>query len=140
VEQGRNRQNQQALLAAASAMGYAFSVRELHEAARSQRAGIGLTTAYRAVERWQRDGLLELAGQRSGSGEAVYLLCSAGEHHHHHLVCNDCGAVTTLDGCALEAVRDAARDRGFQLDDQALQALPGRCAHCAGDVARAAGA
>ncbi len=136
MEQGRNRRNQQALLDAASAMGYAFSVRELHEAARSQRPGIGLTTAYRAVERWQRDGLLELAGQRSG--EAVYLLCSAGGHHHH-LVCNDCGAVSTLDGCALEAVRDAARDRGFQLDDQALQALPGRCAHCADDVARAAG-
>lgn len=136
MEQGRNRQNQQALLAAAAAMGYAFSVRELHQAARSQRPGIGLTTAYRAIERWQRDGLVEQAGQRGG--EAVYLLCSAGGHHHH-LVCNDCGAVTTLDGCALEAVRDAARERGFRLDDAALQALPGLCAGCAGETARTAG-
>jgi Fur family ferric uptake transcriptional regulator len=137
MESGRNRQNQRALLAAASAMGYAFSVRELHEAARSQRPGIGLTTAYRAVERWQREGTLEQAGQRSG--EAVYVLCSAGGHHHH-LVCNDCGAVTTLDGCALEVVRDAARDRGFLLDDRALQALPGRCSRCAGEAVSAAGA
>ncbi|HUZ83489.1 MAG TPA: transcriptional repressor [Gaiellales bacterium] len=132
MDTGRNRRNRDALMTAAAGIDHAFSVRELHETARGAAPGIGLTTAYRAVDRWQRDGLVEQAGRRSG--EAVYVLCSAGGHHHH-LVCNECGAVTTLDGCALSPVRDAARVLGFQLDDQALQALPGRCARCAARAA-----
>lgn len=128
MEHGRNRRNREALLAAAGSIGHAFSVGELHRAALRQRPGIGLTTAYRTVERWRRDGRLETAGRRSG--EAVYLLCSAGGHHHH-LVCDGCGAVVTLAGCALEPVRDAASRSGFQLDDRALQSLPGRCSRCA---------
>jgi len=46
-------------------------------------------------------------------------------------VCAECGAVVTLDGCALSSVRKAARSVGFELDDQALAALPGRCSRCA---------
>ena len=128
MEHGRNRRNREALLAAAGSIDHAFSVRELHRAALRRRPGIGLTTAYRAVERWRREGQVEEAGRRSG--ETVYLLCSAGGHHHH-LVCDGCGAVVTLDGCALEPVRAAASASGFQLDDRALQSLPGRCAGCA---------
>ena len=57
----------------------------------------------------RRDGLVEDAGTRSG--ESVFVMCSA-TGHHHHLVCVECGSISTLEGCALTPVRDAA-----QMDD-----------------------
>jgi len=128
VEMGRNRRNRLALLEAGRSMGRAFSVRELHTAARSGAPKLGLTTAYRAVERWREEGWAEEAGSRGG--EAVYVLCAA-QGHHHHLVCVDCGATALLEGCALEPVRAAARRAGFELGDAALGSLPARCAACA---------
>jgi Fur family transcriptional regulator, ferric uptake regulator len=128
VETGRNRRNRAALLRAGREMGRAFSVRELHAAAQVEQPSLGLTTAYRAVERWRDEGLAEEAGSRGG--EAVYILCSTGGHHHH-VVCVDCGASSTLDGCALGEVRELTRRAGFELVDEALGALPGRCADCA---------
>lgn len=127
MEQGRNRRNKDALAEAGRGFDHAFSVRELHEQARRQQPAIGLTTAYRAVERWRIEGVVEQAGTRAG--EAVFVMCGA-DGHHHHLVCAECGSVVTLDGCALSSVRKAARSVGFELDDQALAALPGRCAQC----------
>jgi len=34
----------------------------------------------------------------------MYVFCTAAGHHHH-VVCVDCGATATLEGCALEPVR-----------------------------------
>ncbi len=110
-------------------MGRAFSARELHEAARPAAPNLGLTTAYRAIERWREERLVEDAGSRDG--EAVVVMCSA-PGHHHHLVCVDCGATSILDGCALTSAAEAAAKTGFTLLDQALGALPARCAGCAG--------
>ncbi len=128
MEQGRNRRNREALLEAGRSIGHAFSARELHSAARQDQPRIGLTTAYRAIERWRDEGLVEEAGTRGG--EAVFVMC-ANDGHHHHLVCVDCGAVSTLEGCALVSLRQAAEASGFELSDSALQSLPGRCARCA---------
>ena len=128
VDTGRNRRNREALLDAGRSIGHAFGVRELHETARRDQPRIGLTTAYRAIERWRDDGLVEDAGTRSG--EAVFVMCGA-DGHHHHLVCVDCGAISTLEGCALVSLRQAAEAVGFELSDRALQSLPGRCARCA---------
>jgi len=128
MEPGRNRRNREALLDAGKAIGHAFSARELHAAARTDQPRIGLTTAYRAIERWRDEGLVEDAGTRDG--EAVFVMCGA-DGHHHHLVCVDCGAVSTLEGCALVSLRQAAHAVGFELSDRALQSLPGRCARCA---------
>jgi Fur family ferric uptake transcriptional regulator len=116
-----------ALLEAGRSMGRAFSVRELHAAAQQTEPKLGLTTAYRTVERWREEGWAEEAGSRGG--EAVYVLCAA-EGHHHHVVCVDCGATALLEGCALEPARDSARSAGFDLLDAALAALPARCASC----------
>jgi Fur family ferric uptake transcriptional regulator len=127
MDTGRNRRNREALLEAGRSLDHAFSVRELHAAARARQPAIGLTTAYRAVERWRREGLVEEAGTRSG--ESVFVMCSA-TGHHHHLVCVECGSISTLDGCALTPVRDAAQRYGFELADDALGALPGRCSSC----------
>ena len=106
-------------------MGRAFSVRELHTAARGVEPRLGLTTAYRAVERWREEGFVEEAGSRGG--ESVFVLCSA-QGHHHHLVCVSCGETALLEGCALEPVRDAGRAAGFDAARPALGALPARCA------------
>ena len=54
MDTGRNRRNKDALVEAGRALDHAFSVRELHAAARAPQPAIGLTTAYRAVERWRR--------------------------------------------------------------------------------------
>jgi Fur family transcriptional regulator, ferric uptake regulator len=128
MEPGRNRRTRMALLDAGRAMGRAFSVRELHTAARQAEPKLGLTTAYRTVERWREEGWAEDAGTRGG--ESVYVLCAA-QGHHHHVVCVDCGATALLEGCALEPVRDSARSAGFDLLDSALGSLPARCSGCA---------
>src|SRR5690242_6497413 len=130
-EAGRNRRNRAALLRAGRRMGRAFTVRELHHSARDEQPTIGLTTAYRAVDRWREEGFVEDAGVRGG--ESTYLFCTA-DGHHHHVVCVECGATTTLEGCALEQVRTAVDETGFQLLDEALGALPARCAACAPDA------
>jgi Fur family transcriptional regulator, ferric uptake regulator len=128
MEPGRNRRARMALLDAGRSMDRAFSVRELHAAARRTEPKLGLTTAYRTVERWREEGWAEEAGSRGG--EAVYVLCAA-QGHHHHVVCVDCGATALLEGCALEPARDSARSAGFDLLDAALAALPARCSSCA---------
>jgi Fur family transcriptional regulator, ferric uptake regulator len=128
VEEGRNRANRDALLAAGRAFDRAFSVRELHRDAAKRRPGIGLTTAYRAVERWRRDGLVEDAGSRDG--EAVFVLCDR-HGHHHHVVCVGCGAEAVLEECPLDDLRAVISRTGFELVDDAMAAIPGRCAECA---------
>ena len=128
MEPGRNRRNRIALLEAGRSMGRAFSVRELHTSALGAAPRLGLTTAYRTVERWREEGWAEEAGSRDG--ESVYVLCGA-QGHHHHAVCVDCGATAVLEGCALEPAREAARAAGFELVDEALGALPARCLPCA---------
>ncbi len=127
-EQGRNRRNRAVLLEAGRGMGRAFTVRELHDAAVEQQPALGLTTAYRAVERWREEGFAEEAGRRGD--EATYVFCTASEHHHH-IVCVQCGATATLSGCVIEPVRNAVAEAGFELIDEALGALPARCRACA---------
>src|SRR6266536_6357583 len=128
VETGRNRRNRLVLLDAGRGMGRAFSVRELHAAARRAAPRLGLTTAYRAVERWRREGFVEPAGSREG--ETVFVMCAA-RGHHHHVVCVECGATSVLEGCALGSVRAASAAAGFELLDRELGALPARCGACA---------
>ncbi|HEX2376484.1 MAG TPA: transcriptional repressor [Gaiellales bacterium] len=128
MDPGRNHRTRAALLDAGRAMSRAFSVRELHAAALPKAPRLGLTTAYRAVERWRDTGFVEPAGTRDG--EAVYVLCGAAGHHHH-LVCVRCGATSVLEGCALEPARAASAAAGFELLDRQLGALPARCGDCA---------
>jgi Fur family transcriptional regulator, ferric uptake regulator len=128
MDKGRNRRTRQLLLDTASSMSHAFSAQQLHDAAKKRQPGLGLSTAYRTLERWRQDGTVEAAGSRNG--EAVYLMCPL-TAHHHHLVCTTCGTTSTLDGCALTSIRDAAHTVGFELNHDALASLPGRCARCA---------
>ncbi len=124
---GRNTDTQEALREAAGSFGRAFSVRELYDAARDGRPGIGLTTVYRTIERWRGLDTVEQAGMRDG--EAVFVLC---DHvgHHHHIVCVECGAQAVIDRCPLDALRASVEQAGFELAEGALRSIPARCARC----------
>ena len=123
VDTGRNRRNREALLDAGRSIGHAFSVRELHETARRDQPRIGLTTAYRAIERWRDEGLVEEAGTRSG--EAVIRDVRHQRPPPPPRVRRSCGAISTLEGCALVSLRQAAEAVGFELSDRALHPCPG---------------
>lgn len=125
---GRNHRVRDALETAAEALApRAFTVRELHETARASESRLSLATAYRAVERWREELLCERAGSRGD--EALFVMC--GRHrHHHHVVCTVCGAEAVVDGCPMDEVRAAAARAGFELADDVLNAIPGRCERC----------
>ena len=107
-------------------MGRAFTVRELHGAAARRPADAG------SDHRVPRRRPLARGGLRRGGRDAAAARrpSSSAPHldHHHHVVCVDCGATATLAGCAVEPVRTAVSDAGFELIDEALGALPARCA------------
>ena len=124
---GRNTETREALLTAAGSFGRAFSVRELHDAVRAGRPGVGLTTVYRTVERWRSEDRAEPAGVRDG--EAVFVLCGH-TGHHHHVVCVECGAEAVIDRCPLDALRESVGQAGFELAEGALRSIPARCARC----------
>jgi Fe2+ or Zn2+ uptake regulation protein len=125
---GRNHRIRDALEAAAEALTpRAFSVRELHESARAAEPRLSLATAYRTVDRWRSEGMCEDAGARGG--EAVVVMCGRAGHHHH-VVCTGCGAESVLDRCPMDDLRAAAARAGFELAEDALGAVPGRCQEC----------
>ena len=128
MQPGRNRRNRAALLDAGRTMGRAFSVRELHTAARamSQASGSRPPTAP-----WSGGRTRVSSSSGNRAGEAMYLVCDA-HGHHHHVVCVECGATSILKGCALSSALEASAAAGFELLDRELGALPARCGPCAG--------
>lgn len=125
---GRNHRVRGALEAAAASLApRAFTVRELHEAARAAEPRLSLATAYRAVDRWREELACEDAGSRGG--EALVVMCDLAGHHHH-VVCTSCGAEAVLEGCPMDEVRAAATRAGFELAEDALGVIPGRCEAC----------
>ena len=116
-----------ALLQAGRAMGRAFSVRELHDAAAKDQPKLGLTTAYRAVERWREEGFAEEAGQprrtrppsSSAPTSATTITSSASIAAPPPR-----SRAARSSPCATRGLRAP----GFELIDEALGALPARCA------------
>jgi len=69
---------------------------EIAERARQEVPRLGMATVYRSLKRLQEEGLVcvvELPGQ-----SPRYESTSKG--HHHHFLCEDCGKVLDLMGCA----------------------------------------
>ncbi|GAA3560725.1 Fur family transcriptional regulator [Amycolatopsis ultiminotia] len=86
------------------------SAQELHDELRKRGDGIGLTTVYRTLQSLSEAGEIDVL--RTGSGEAVYRLCSS--HHHHHLVCRVCGRTVEVEGPAVERwAEKIAAEHGF---------------------------
>ena len=116
-----------ALLQAGRAMGRAFTVRELHDAAAKDQPKLGLTTAYRAVERWREEGFAEEAGQprRTRPPSCFCTVVESPPPCRLRRLRRDRHARAAA---RVEPVRDAVSDAGFELIDEALGALPARCA------------
>ena len=92
---------------------------ELHDEA--ARAGIhaGIATVYRLVELLLELGVCRAYPQRDHS--VRYVFCAPG--HHHHFICEDCGRVTEIAECHVQAPAD------FAVREHAVDFF-GRCAGC----------
>ena len=115
-----------AVIAALMAQRTYVTAQDLHAALRRMQPHLGLATVYRALELLVGCGLAESFPQ--SNNEMRYAFCSA--QHHHHLVCNRCGLVAEVPGCALQAVeRDLERQSRFAITDHALTFF-GTCQDC----------
>jgi Fur family ferric uptake transcriptional regulator len=98
-----------------------LSPEEIHDAARTHSAGLGIATVYRSVkalldERWLR--LVEVPGK-------PVLYERSGKSHHHHFVCDACARVYELEGCGVTA----QLPRGFRARDHDVTIF-GTCGAC----------
>jgi Fur family ferric uptake transcriptional regulator len=124
---GRLSAQRRVVAEAASAIGVAFTVEELHRAAAALSPAIGVATVYRATAALEAAGSLTRLGWRDGS--ALFALCDR-DDHHHHLVCTDCGAVTGVDCPLDERANAAAAEAGYAISRHDIT-LFGVCAVCA---------
>jgi len=115
-----------AVIAALMAQRRYVTAQDLHTALRRVQPHLGLATVYRALELLVECGLAEAFPQPTN--EMRYAFCSA--RHHHHLVCNRCGLVAEVPGCALQAVEhELERQSRFAITDHALTFF-GTCQDC----------
>ena len=102
------------------------TAQDLHAALRYVQPHLGLATVYRTLELLVGCGLAEAFPQ--SNNELAYTFCSA--QHHHHLVCNRCGLVAEVPGCALRSVEQELEQRShFAITDHALTFF-GTCQEC----------
>ncbi len=103
------------------------SAQELHARLRSNGAGVGLATVYRALQTLAEDGEVDIV--RSADGEALYRRCSTG--HHHHLTCRSCRRTVELDSASVERwTRRIGAEFGFTDLEHVIEVF-GTCRDCA---------
>lgn len=103
-----------------------FSAEQLYADLCTHNEAPGRATVYRTIEQLHASGWL--ARIHGSVGEEGYVPCHPG--HLHHLVCTQCGAVISFEGCDLEQMlARVAKETGFSVEGHLLQ-LFGRCAQC----------
>ncbi|MGB4594019.1 MAG: transcriptional repressor [Coriobacteriia bacterium] len=121
-------ETRRAIARVAAGLPGAFSVEQLREETARTVPGVGLATAYRAVNAMLDSGYLASVGTRDGT--ALYAVCAGGAHHHH-LVCTTCGAVTGV-ACPLDSgLASTAELAGYTLTSHEIT-LYGVCRACLG--------
>ena len=113
------------IASAAAGLAGAFTVEELGRAVRSEDAGIGTATLYRAVAALEANRWLERVGERDGS--ILYARCDAGSRHHHHVVCEGCGRVVATE-CPV-TIAAGRKAGGFRITRHEVT-LYGLCPAC----------
>lgn len=83
----------------------------------------GLATIYRALESFERAGLIRRVDLRANS---VFYELSG--HHHHHIICNSCGIIEELDKCFLKTLPRSKKF--YQVFEHSLEFF-GLCKKCA---------
>jgi Fe2+ or Zn2+ uptake regulation protein len=87
---------------------------------------IALSTVYRNLERFARDGLLE----KSLFHDGVTRYSPAGEDHGHYLICTACDEKIRVDGCPLEGIdKKLEQDTGYAISGHDLT-IYGLCPKC----------
>lgn len=103
-----------------------FTAAELVAAARSRQLGVGRATVFRTLEVLAAIGAVERLDLPGG--EHAYVECKPA--HHHHVVCSRCGRTSEIRDADLQrAVRHAARQTGYRIDEHRLE-LFGLCPAC----------
>lgn len=116
-----------AVLESLAAAGGPVSVRALHQAVGPKR--VDLVTVYRTLH-W----LAELGVARpvlTGGAAELFELADADEHTHH-LLCDECGAVSTVRACGVDpgVAERIESEHGFHVSHHRLT-FHGRCRECA---------
>ena len=127
----RRTQQRHAIRKAFEDAGRPLGPQEVLELAQSTVSGLGIATVYRALKKFQQDGILkevELPGVPSR-----YEL--TGLNHHHHFCCRSCDKVFDVDGCA-DRVAELAPE-GFKLESHEI-VLYGQCPSCSTEASPAA--
>jgi len=106
-----------------------FTAADLVGTVQARRLGIGRATIFRALELFDRLGVVERLDLPSG--EHAYVPCEP--THHHHLVCSHCGRAEDVDDPGIDALtRSIGRRTGYRIDSHRLE-LFGLCPACVAD-------
>lgn len=103
-----------------------MSAQDLH-AKLPKTAPIDLVTVYRALESFQKAGIVKRVDLRTDS-----VLYELNDEHHHHIVCTECGLVEDFEMCDIElsVEKIARKSSGFaSVRDHSLE-LFGVCNTC----------
>jgi Fe2+ or Zn2+ uptake regulation protein len=104
---------------------HAWSIDELHQAARGSLGSADYSSVFRAVALLERDGTLERIDL--GDGRARYELR---DRHHEHIRCDSCGRIDEVAGCVLDDVDgEVRRQTGFKVTSHKV-VFAGLCPDC----------
>ena len=103
-----------------------FTANELVAEARRARLGVGRATVFRALELFERLGLVERLDLPNG--EHAYVVCQAA--HHHHVICTGCGRSAEVGDLGASSIAaEVEAETGFTIDSHRIE-LYGLCAVC----------
>jgi Fur family ferric uptake transcriptional regulator len=104
---------------------HAWSINELHQAAREGLGSADYSSVFRAVAALEREGVIGRI--EVGDGQARYELS---DHHHEHIRCEACGRVEEVAACVLEDVSGRIQElTGFEVTSHQV-VFGGLCADC----------
>ena len=102
-----------------------LTVEEIWERMPERRSG--LPTIYRNLERFVQEGWAESI---LGADQVMRFVRCNSRHHHHHLQCEQCGRMSEVDACGLDAsLAEMERISGFRIPRHQLM-LFGLCPAC----------
>ncbi|RCK72588.1 MAG: Zinc uptake regulation protein ZUR [Anaerolineae bacterium] len=103
-----------------------LTAQEIYQQLKPRLPAVNPSTVYRALERMAHAGKISVSDM--GKGAMVYE--AVGGERHHHLVCQDCGAVITIeDGPVSALFRYLEGQHHFEMITNHL-ILFGRCQAC----------
>jgi len=127
---GRRTTSQRTLIACAlRAAGGHRTAREIYELVAARQPDLPPSTVYRALEALRSVRIVSAVEGADGRTRYTWV---DDDHTHLHLTCRQCGASQEVDGAALDALRDAIRERASFEPFLDHVSFVGLCAACRG--------